>query len=260
MLLIGVNRSPYTRRVAITLVAYGVAFEQQALSGFGNRDEVRQECARPHPGAGARQRRGARRLRRHRRSSRRGLWRRPRVHADSRRRSPRRAEGRRDDDGRVRQGAAGRLRAQPPPAGEDASALDRRLHRADGERARGGRRDGAAGRALSAARASDPGRHHAPSWPSGWRAGSASTPMHARRACARSPASSRNSRHSVRPNRKSCLARGGTTEVGTAQASKPFPAPVVQPGGESPILDVIGRLVSTPALNCPYAMTRKLPL
>jgi glutathione S-transferase len=41
MLLIGVNRSPYTRRVAITLVAYGVAFEQQALSGFGNRADVR---------------------------------------------------------------------------------------------------------------------------------------------------------------------------------------------------------------------------
>jgi glutathione S-transferase len=41
MLLIGVNRSPYTRRVAITLVAYGVAFEQRALSGFDNRQEVR---------------------------------------------------------------------------------------------------------------------------------------------------------------------------------------------------------------------------
>src|SRR3984893_19383635 len=41
MLLIGVNRSPYTRRVAITLQAYGVAYEQQALSGFGNRAEVR---------------------------------------------------------------------------------------------------------------------------------------------------------------------------------------------------------------------------
>ena len=40
MLLIGVNRSPYTRRVAITLVAYGVAFEQQALSGFDNRAAV----------------------------------------------------------------------------------------------------------------------------------------------------------------------------------------------------------------------------
>jgi glutathione S-transferase len=41
MLLIGVNRSPYTRRVAITLKAYGVAFEQQSLSGFANRAEVR---------------------------------------------------------------------------------------------------------------------------------------------------------------------------------------------------------------------------
>jgi glutathione S-transferase len=41
MLLIGVNRSPYTRRVAITLQAYGVPYEQRALSGFGNRTEVR---------------------------------------------------------------------------------------------------------------------------------------------------------------------------------------------------------------------------
>lgn len=41
MLLIGVNRSPYTRRVAITLKAYGLAFEQRDLSGFGNRSEVR---------------------------------------------------------------------------------------------------------------------------------------------------------------------------------------------------------------------------
>jgi glutathione S-transferase len=41
MLLIGVNRSPYTRRVAITLRAYGVPFEQRDLSGFGNRAEVR---------------------------------------------------------------------------------------------------------------------------------------------------------------------------------------------------------------------------
>ena len=41
MLLIGVNRSPYTRRVAITLQAYGMPYEQQALSGFGNRTEVR---------------------------------------------------------------------------------------------------------------------------------------------------------------------------------------------------------------------------
>ena len=41
MLLIGVNRSPFTRRVAITLNIYGVAFEQRALSGFDNRAEVR---------------------------------------------------------------------------------------------------------------------------------------------------------------------------------------------------------------------------
>jgi len=41
MQLIGVNRSPYTRRVAITLHIYEVAFEQQPLSGFGNRQDVR---------------------------------------------------------------------------------------------------------------------------------------------------------------------------------------------------------------------------
>ena len=41
MLLIGVNRSPYTRRVAITLTAYGLAYEQKCISGFGNREEVR---------------------------------------------------------------------------------------------------------------------------------------------------------------------------------------------------------------------------
>lgn len=41
MLLIGVNRSPFTRRVAITLKIYGVPFEQRALSGFGDRAEVR---------------------------------------------------------------------------------------------------------------------------------------------------------------------------------------------------------------------------
>src|SRR5262249_23324063 len=41
MLLIGVNRSPFTRRVAITLHAYGIPYEQRALSGFGNRNEVR---------------------------------------------------------------------------------------------------------------------------------------------------------------------------------------------------------------------------
>ena len=41
MLLIGVNRSPYTRRVAITLTAYGVVYQQKSVSGFGNREEVR---------------------------------------------------------------------------------------------------------------------------------------------------------------------------------------------------------------------------
>jgi glutathione S-transferase len=40
MLLIGVNRSPFTRRVAITLNIYGLPYEQQALSGFDNRAEV----------------------------------------------------------------------------------------------------------------------------------------------------------------------------------------------------------------------------
>ena len=41
MLLIGVNRSPFTRRVAITLEVYGIPYEQKDLSGFGNRNEVR---------------------------------------------------------------------------------------------------------------------------------------------------------------------------------------------------------------------------
>jgi glutathione S-transferase len=41
VLLIGVNRSPYTRRVAITLHTYGVTYEQRNLNGFGHRDEVR---------------------------------------------------------------------------------------------------------------------------------------------------------------------------------------------------------------------------
>ena len=41
MRLIGVNRSPYTRRVAITLHIYGMAYEQRPLNGFGNRAEVR---------------------------------------------------------------------------------------------------------------------------------------------------------------------------------------------------------------------------
>jgi len=41
MLLIGVNRSPYTRRVAIVLEAYGISYEQRALSGFDHRADVR---------------------------------------------------------------------------------------------------------------------------------------------------------------------------------------------------------------------------
>lgn len=41
MILIGVNRSPFTRRVAITLETYGMAYEQRALSGFDDRAEVR---------------------------------------------------------------------------------------------------------------------------------------------------------------------------------------------------------------------------
>jgi glutathione S-transferase len=41
MQLIGVNRSPYTRRVAITLKLYDIPFEQRPLSGFGNRADVR---------------------------------------------------------------------------------------------------------------------------------------------------------------------------------------------------------------------------
>jgi glutathione S-transferase len=43
MLLIGVNRSPYTRRVAITLKLYDVPFEQRGLSGFGDRAAVREQ-------------------------------------------------------------------------------------------------------------------------------------------------------------------------------------------------------------------------
>lgn len=39
--LIGVTRSPYTRRVAITLEIYGIPYRLRAVSGFGNRDEVR---------------------------------------------------------------------------------------------------------------------------------------------------------------------------------------------------------------------------
>ena len=39
--LVGVNRSPFTRRVAITLKVYGIPYQQQSLSGFGNRADVR---------------------------------------------------------------------------------------------------------------------------------------------------------------------------------------------------------------------------
>lgn len=39
--LVGVNRSPYTRRVAITLELYDIPYRLQSLSGFGNREEVR---------------------------------------------------------------------------------------------------------------------------------------------------------------------------------------------------------------------------
>jgi hypothetical protein len=39
--LVGVNRSPFTRRVAITLQVYGIPYQQQPLSGFGNRADVR---------------------------------------------------------------------------------------------------------------------------------------------------------------------------------------------------------------------------
>ena len=41
MQLIGVNRSPFTRRVAITLHVYGISFQQRSLSGFGDREAVR---------------------------------------------------------------------------------------------------------------------------------------------------------------------------------------------------------------------------
>ncbi|MGI4943954.1 MAG: glutathione S-transferase N-terminal domain-containing protein, partial [Janthinobacterium lividum] len=41
MELIGVNRSPFTRQVAITLHAYGIVFQQRSFSDFGNREEVR---------------------------------------------------------------------------------------------------------------------------------------------------------------------------------------------------------------------------
>ena len=41
MQLIGVNRSPYTRRVAITLEHYGMPYEQRDLNGFAHWDEIK---------------------------------------------------------------------------------------------------------------------------------------------------------------------------------------------------------------------------
>src|SRR4051795_12057298 len=41
MMLVGVNRSPFTRRVAITLAVYGMPYEQLPFSGFNDRAEVR---------------------------------------------------------------------------------------------------------------------------------------------------------------------------------------------------------------------------
>ena len=41
MQLLGVNRSPFTRRVAITLHLYGIAFEQKHVSSFRNPSGVR---------------------------------------------------------------------------------------------------------------------------------------------------------------------------------------------------------------------------
>jgi len=41
VILIGPNRSPYTRRVAITLNIYGMPYEQRPLSGFDDRADVR---------------------------------------------------------------------------------------------------------------------------------------------------------------------------------------------------------------------------
>src|SRR5437879_11855059 len=41
MMLVGVHRSPFTRRVAITLKVYGMPYEQLQLSGFNDRAEVR---------------------------------------------------------------------------------------------------------------------------------------------------------------------------------------------------------------------------
>ncbi|MCC8427748.1 hypothetical protein LJ725_02145 [Reyranella aquatilis] len=41
--LVGVNRSPFTRRVAITLQVYGTSCERHSLSGFGCRADRRED-------------------------------------------------------------------------------------------------------------------------------------------------------------------------------------------------------------------------
>ena len=67
MQLIGVNRSPFTRRVAITLHVYGISFQQRSLSGFGDREAVRAlNPLGPHSDAGARPRGSAARQQCHR--------------------------------------------------------------------------------------------------------------------------------------------------------------------------------------------------
>ncbi len=92
MLLIGVNRSPFTRRVAITLNIYGVPFEQRALSGFDNRAEVRASNPLGRIPALVLDRRSA-------------------ADTARRRRSPRGVEGRCNDDGGVREVSSRGLRA-----------------------------------------------------------------------------------------------------------------------------------------------------
>ncbi len=70
MILIGVNRSAYTRRVAITLKAYGLQYEQRDVCRFRqSRGGTGRQSARAHSCARARQWRDAGRQRRHRRPS-----------------------------------------------------------------------------------------------------------------------------------------------------------------------------------------------
>ena len=40
-LLVGWNRSPYTRRVAISMYVYGIDFEQRARTAWDHYDDVR---------------------------------------------------------------------------------------------------------------------------------------------------------------------------------------------------------------------------